>query len=104
MYEITFPLPDHSIVIADKAYNCGIIETALAEFGITLMPKRRKNMKKQWFLFQERFLLSKRRRIETSFSILSETMKFEAVRKFFLAANSDASRLAASQNLKSSSI
>ncbi len=48
LYEISFPLPEKSILIGDKAYNCQSIEAGLAEFNIMLMPKRRKNMKKQW--------------------------------------------------------
>ena len=74
LYEITSPLPQDTTVIGDKAYNCQLVESGLAELGIFLMPKRRKNMKRQWSLFQERFILSRRRQIETSFSILSEVM------------------------------
>ena len=74
LYEITSPLPQGATVIGDKAFNCQLVESELAEMSVFLMPKRRKNMKKQWSLFQERFILSCRHQIETSFSILSEVM------------------------------
>ena len=67
LYEITSPLPQGATVIGDKAFNCQLVESELAEMGVFLMPKRRKNMKKQWPLFQERFILCRRRQIETSF-------------------------------------
>ena len=80
LYEISSPLPENSTLIGDKAFNCKIMEAALAEFGITLMPKRRKNMKEQWSLFQERFILGGRRQIETSFSILTEVMGLDRIK------------------------
>jgi len=80
LYEITFPLPKNSTVIGDKAFNCKTTESALAGFGITLMPKRRKNMKEQWSLFQEHFILKPRRQIETTFSILTEVMGLNRIK------------------------
>lgn len=75
VYELTSPLPEQSTVIGDKAYNCKTVEKAMKEFGTTLMPKRRKNMKHQWSLFERYFIIGQhRRQIETSFSILSDTM------------------------------
>jgi transposase len=86
LYEITSPLPQNSTVIGDKAFNCESDEKALKEFGVTLMPKRRKNMKKQWSLFQERFIIAQhRRQIETSFSILSNIMGHNRVKATTLA-------------------
>ena len=81
VYEITSPLPQNSTVIGDKAFNCHLLESALSEFGITLMPKRRKNMKKQWSLFQQRFIINQnRRQSETSFSILAEIMGLDRLK------------------------
>ncbi len=69
------PVPENSTVIGDKAFNCESDEKAVKEFGITLMPIRRKNMKKQWSLFEERFMIREHReQIATSFSILSDVM------------------------------
>jgi len=81
MHEITFPLPMDSTVIGDKAYNCQFTEQSLAEFGITLMPVRRKNMKKQWSLFQENLIIRpNRKQIETTFSILTEIMGLDRIK------------------------
>jgi len=77
IYEITSSLPVNSTVLGDKAFNCKEIEEDLSELGITLMPKRRKNMKRQWALFQEYFINEHRRQIETSFSLLCELMGLE---------------------------
>lgn len=75
IYETTSPLPENSTVIGDKAFNSAFDEEALKSFGITLMPIRRKNMKKQWSLFEERFIIREHReQIETTFSILSDVM------------------------------
>ena len=57
------------------------METSLTQFGITLMPKRRKDMKAQWSLFQNHFIIGQnRRQIETSFSILTEIMGLDQVK------------------------
>lgn len=74
MYEITSPLPEESKVLGDKGYTCAPIEKSLQEFGIYMMPKRRKNQKNQWHPLEERFINENRRQIETSFSLLSEVM------------------------------
>lgn len=75
VYEISSPLPENSKVIGDKAFNSQRDEKGLNEFGISLMPIRRKDMKKQWSLFEERFIIREHReQIETSFSILSDVM------------------------------
>jgi hypothetical protein len=75
VYEISASLPENSKVIGDKAFNCKADEKALKELGTTLMPIRRKNMKKQWSVFEERFIIREHReQIETSFSILSDVM------------------------------
>jgi hypothetical protein len=52
----------------DKAYNCENIEKILKDSGVTLMPFRKKNNKKQWFMCDERFIRENRHQIETSFS------------------------------------
>ena len=75
VYEITAALPPNATVIGDKAFNSASDEKELQKFGITMMPRRRKNMKKQWSLFQEKFIIAEHReRVETSFSILSDVM------------------------------
>jgi hypothetical protein len=61
-------------LLGDKAYSCEPVESALKELGVALMPARKKNQKKQWFIYQERFIKKHRRQIETSFSILTDVM------------------------------
>jgi IS5 family transposase len=81
LYEITFPLPEHSTVIGDKAYNSKTDEKGLQELGTNLMPIRRKNMKQQWSLWEERFIIREHReQIETSFSILSDVMSLNRLK------------------------
>jgi len=81
IYEITAPLPHDSTVIGDKAFNCASDESNLKELGTTMMPRRRKNMKKQWTPFQERFIIKEHReRVETSFSILSDLMGLNRIK------------------------
>jgi replicative superfamily II helicase len=75
MYEITYSLPKNSVLIGDKAYNCKTTEDILKDYGINLMPIRKKNHKKQWFMCEERFIRENRHQIETSFSILSDVME-----------------------------
>ena len=72
IFEITYSLPENSILLGDKAYNCENIEDSLKESGVTLMPFRKKNSKKQWFMGDERFIRENRHQIETSFSLLSD--------------------------------
>ena len=74
LFEITYSLPKNSILLGDKAYNCQSIEKILKDAGITLMPFRKKNSKKQWFMCEQRFIRENRHQIETSFSILSDVM------------------------------
>jgi len=86
VYEITSPLPENSTLIGDKAFNCEADEKALKELGTTLMPIRRKDMKKQWSLFSERFIIREHReQIETSFSILSDVMGMNRLKATTLA-------------------
>jgi hypothetical protein len=80
VYEITCSLPDESTLLGDKAFSCAPVEENLKDFGITLMPKRKKNQKKQWLLCEERFIGENRRQIETSFSILSDVMGLNRLR------------------------
>jgi len=80
MYEITYSLPKNSILIGDKAYNCKTTEEILKNYGINLMPIRKKNHKKQWFMCEERFIRENRHQIETSFSILSDVMGVNRLR------------------------
>jgi len=74
IYEITNSLPDDSILLGDKAFSCDSVEKVLGTYGIFLMPIRRKNQKKQWFLHEQRFICENRHQIETAFSILSDVM------------------------------
>ncbi|MBU1495117.1 MAG: IS982 family transposase [Actinobacteria bacterium] len=74
IFEITYSLPEKSILIGDKAYNCESIEKILKDLGVTIMPFRKKNNKNQWFMCDERFIKENRHQIETSFSILSDVM------------------------------
>lgn len=81
IYEITNPLPQNSKVIGDKAFNSARDESILKELGTILMPRRRKNMKEQWTPFQEKFIINQNReRVETSFSILSDTMGLNRIK------------------------
>lgn len=95
IYETTFTLPKESTLLTDKAFNSQPIEATLLSFGITLMPLRKKNYKLQWSFFQERFISLKRRRIETSFSLLSDLfgldrLKARTLNGFFLKVHSAA--------------
>jgi hypothetical protein len=74
IFEITYSLPKKSTLIGDKAYNYEKAEDILKDYGINLMPIRKKNYKKQWFMHEERFIKENRHQIETSFSILSDVM------------------------------
>ena len=74
IFEITNSLPKNSILLGDKAYNCESIEQFLKDAGVTLMPFRKKNYKKQWLFCEESFIRENRHQIETSFSLLSDVM------------------------------
>ena len=80
IFEITYSLPENSILLGDKAYNSEPIEKALKESGVTLMPFRKKNSKKQWLMCEERFIRENRHQIETSFSLLSDVMGLNRLR------------------------
>lgn len=86
IYELTAPLKNNSIVIGDKAFNSKEDEKSLLNLGTFLMPKRKKNMKNQWTLFEERFILNEHRhQIETTFSILHDVMSLGQIKSTTLA-------------------
>jgi len=80
VYEITSSLPPGSTLIGDKAFSCASVEQNLKNYGIILMPQRKKNQTKQWLLCEERFIRQNRHWIETSFSLLSDVMGLNRLR------------------------
>ncbi len=80
IYETTFILPCGSTLLVEKAFNSQPIEEILQDFGLTLIPLRKKNHKSQWLFHQERFIKKNRRRIETSFSILTDVFSLQRLK------------------------
>lgn len=75
LQELPLDLPKGSILFGDKAYNSYEIEEVLLERdAISLLPKRKKNQKRQLEPLQEWLLGKKRNRIETSFSSIVSRM------------------------------
>jgi hypothetical protein len=73
-YKFLPTLPKHSIVIGDKGYISGKLESFLAQFGIELSALKRKNMKKDPDHKAKRKI---RKGVETAFSVI--TAKFGKV-------------------------
>jgi transposase len=68
-------LESGSTILADKAYNDYAEEQLLQQAGgITLMPLRKKNLKRQWKPWQEAGIKRKRQRIETAFNFLTHLL------------------------------
>lgn len=65
-------LPQGSIVIADKAYNIYWYEDLLAEYGIKLMPIRKKNSKRPHEPWERGLQWLNRQTIETSGSLINQ--------------------------------
>ena len=73
--ELSLEIPEGSILYGDKAYNSYSLEDDLLEMAnITLIPRRRKNLKRQHSYTQEYLLSRTRNRIETVFSSIVSRM------------------------------
>jgi hypothetical protein len=73
--ELPCELPFGSVLLGDKAYTNYQLEDDLLEFaGITLLPKRRHNLKRQNTNLQNFVLSRKRNLIETVFSSITSKM------------------------------
>ena len=75
-YKFLPTLPKNSIVIGDKGYISGKLESFLAKFGIELSALKRKNMKKD---LNHKVKRKIRKGVETAFSVI--TAKFGKVIK-----------------------
>ena len=73
-YEFLPTLPKNSIVIGDKGYISGKLESFLAQFGIELSALKRKNMEQDPNHKSKRKI---RKGVETAFSVI--TAKFGKV-------------------------
>ena len=68
-------LPEGSVLFADRAYNSYSLEDDLLQMaGIYLIPRRKKNLKKQHSTSLEFILNNTRNRIETVFSSIVSRM------------------------------
>lgn len=65
-------LPEGSKIYGDKAYTHYAYEDFLIELGIQLVPRRKRNAKRQHSATQSYILNSKRKRIETVFSCITK--------------------------------
>jgi Transposase DDE domain len=76
--ELPCELPCGSILLGDKAYTNYSLEDDLVEMtGITLLPKRRRNLKRQNTKSQDFILSKKRNLVETVFSgIISKMPRY----------------------------
>ena len=73
--ELPCMLPEGSILFADRAYNSYSLEDDLLQMaGISLVQRRKKNLKKQHSISLEFILNSTRNRIETVFSSIISKM------------------------------
>ena len=73
--ELACELPQGSILLGDRAYTSYSLEDDLLEMAkITLMPKRRRNLKRQHSCSQEYILSTTRNTIETVFSSIISRM------------------------------
>jgi hypothetical protein len=70
IYDISYELPTGSKLLGDKGYNDQIAENILSEDGVFLVPRRRKNMKRQHNWEDDYDLRHYRLRIETANSQL----------------------------------
>jgi transposase len=87
--ELACELPYGAILLGDKAYTSCSLEADLLEMtGITLLPKRRRNSKKQNTNIQNFIISTKRNLVETVFSAIVSKMprhiKARTERGFYL--------------------
>ena len=69
-----FDLPQGSVVIGDKAYNYYAIEDQLAEYGIELLPIRKKNSHRKLPPWTEYLQHHYRKMIETAGSLIERLL------------------------------
>lgn len=87
--ELSCELPQNSILIGDKAYTDYSLEDDLLNIlGITLLPKRKNNLKRQNTNIQNYMISQKRNYIETVFSSIISRMprsiKARSEKSFYL--------------------
>ena len=69
-----FNLPDHSLVIGDKAYNDYTKEDLMNEAGVCLAPIRKVNSKRPFPAYISYFIASVRKVVETTGSLISQML------------------------------
>lgn len=75
VYDFTFPVPEHSFIYGDKAYNVYSVEDELKkERKINLMPVRKKNSTRKRDALFERGIKYVRKKIESFFSIIEQKL------------------------------
>ena len=75
LWRMNLGLPNASIIYADGAYNSYELEDILAkDEGLTLLAKRRSNSKRPHTPELERLISSRRQRIETTFSQITQLL------------------------------